>query len=191
MSSERSITIPVRLDEKTFKRFSRFDMFTLRKRWVRPVIFSAILIAFAFVALLARKEQSGMIAAVLLAVGIGLPLVYFGTFLSQVNMQAARAKLKPARLVYTVTLRDEGVRIVNDQKEEEPQEAAWSSIRQAFRKKGCICFSVLCNYDILRRTFCLNFNSNIHRRTVFENNKTSSTTHYYNFIDSIFAAPGA
>lgn len=132
------ITVHVKLDEKTFKRFARFDMFALRKKWIRPAVFALILIAFAFVALLARKEQSGMIAAVLLAVGIGLPLVYIGSFLSQVNMQAARAKLKPARPVYTVTLREEGVRIVNDQKEEEPQEAAWSSICQAFRKKGCI-----------------------------------------------------
>ena len=132
------ITVNVKLDEKTFKRFARFDMFSLRKRWVRPALFSLILIAFAVIALLSRKEQSGMIAAVLLAVGIGLPLVYIGTFLSQVNVQAARAKLKPARPVYTVTLRDEGIRIVNDQKEEEPQEADWQSIQRAFRRKGCI-----------------------------------------------------
>lgn len=132
------ITIPVKLDEKTFERFARFDMFALRKKWIRPAVFSLILVLFAFVALLARKEQSGMIAAVLLVVGIGLPLVYIGTFLSQVNMQAARAKLKPARPVYTVTLREEGIRIENNQKEEEPQEAAWDSIQKAFRKRDCI-----------------------------------------------------
>ena len=114
------ITVSAKLDEKTFKRFARFDMFILRKKWIRPAVFSLILVAFAFIALLLRKEQSGLIAAVLLVVGIGLPLVYIGTFLSQVNMQAARAKLKPARPVYTVTMRDEGVRIVNDQKAEEP-----------------------------------------------------------------------
>ena len=79
-----------------------------------------------------------MIAAVLLVVGIGLPLVYIGTFLSQVNMQAARAQLKPARPVYTVTMRDEGIRIVNDQKTEDPQEVTWDSVYKAFRKKGCI-----------------------------------------------------
>ena len=93
MTTEKSIVIHVRMDEKTFRRFARFDMFALRKKWVRPLVFSLIMIAFAFIALLARREQSGMIAAVLLAVGIGLPLVYIGTFLSQVNMQAARAKL--------------------------------------------------------------------------------------------------
>ena len=132
------IVVTVKLDEKTFKRFARFDMFSRRKKWIRPVLFSLILIVFAFIALLARKEQSGVIAAVLLVVGIGLPLVYVGTFLSQVNMQAARANLKPDQPVYTVTMRDEGVRIVNDRKEEEPQEVSWDSIHRAYRKNGCI-----------------------------------------------------
>lgn len=138
MSSERNITIPVRLDEKTFKRFARFDMFTLRKRWVRPVIFSAILIAFAFVALLTKKAQSGMIAAVLLAVGIGLPVVYFGSFFSQVNMQALQQKLKPPRNVYTVTLREEGIRVENNQRQEDALEMEWAAVQKAFRRKGCI-----------------------------------------------------
>lgn len=132
------ITIPVKLDEKTFKRFARFDMFALRKKWIRPAVFALIFIAFAVAALLLRKEQSGMIAAVLLAVGIGLPLVWTGTFLSQVNVQAAKAKLKPARPVYTVTLLDSGVRIKNDQKEEDILEVDWTSVWKAFRKKGCI-----------------------------------------------------
>ena len=80
----------MKLDAKTFRRFCRFDMLRLRKRWVKPAVFALILCAFAFVALLARKPQSGMIAAVLLAVGLGLPIVYIGTFFSQVNLQVAR-----------------------------------------------------------------------------------------------------
>ena len=138
MDPEKTIVIPVRLDEKTFKRFARFDLFVLRKKWIRPAVFSLLLIAFAVAALLIRREQSGMIAAVLLAVGIGLPLVYIGTFLSQVNMQAVRAKLKPARPVYTVSLTDSGIHIENNQKEEAPQDVEWSSVWKAFRRKGCI-----------------------------------------------------
>ena len=46
------ITVAVKLDEKTFKRFARFDMFALRKKWIRPAVFSLILIAFAVIALL-------------------------------------------------------------------------------------------------------------------------------------------
>ena len=66
------ITIPVKLDEKTFKRFARYDMFVLRKRWIKPVVFSLILLAFSAVALWTGKQQAGLIAAVLLTVGLGL-----------------------------------------------------------------------------------------------------------------------
>ena len=138
MSADKQIMIPVRLDEKTFKRFARFDMFVLRKKWIRPLLFSGILIVFAFAALLIRKEQSGMIAAVLLTVGIGLPVVYIGSFLSQVNMQSLQRKLKPARRVYTVVFRESGILVRNDQREEDPLEMDWASVRKAFRRKGCI-----------------------------------------------------
>ena len=130
------ITTRVRLDEKTFKRFSRFDMFRLRKRWRRPVIFALMLIAFAVVALLTGKAQAGLIAAVLLVVGLGLPLVYFGTFFSQVNMKAA--DLDPPRAVYTVRLDYEGVRVTNDRKAEESVSLKWSQLAAAYRAKGCV-----------------------------------------------------
>lgn len=136
--AQTKITIPVRLDVKTFRRFSRFDMFVLRKRWVRPVVFALILIAFAAVALLSGKAQAGLIAAVLLAVGLGLPLVYFGTFLSQVNLQAARIKLDKPRLVYTVTLDFDGVRVVNNMKKEDAQAVKWTDAQAAFRRKDCV-----------------------------------------------------
>ena len=35
----------------------------------------------------------------------------------------------------------------------------------------------------------LDFNSYIHGRTVFKDDKASSTAHYYNFVYCIFAAP--
>lgn len=134
----QEIVIPVKLDEKTFKRFARFDMFILRKHWVRPLIFSLLLTAFAVVALFIKKEQSGLIAAVLLTVGLGLPLVYFGSFLSQVNMQAVRQRLDPPRSVYLVRLTKEGVEVENKQKKEEPLRLPWKETQRAFRAKGCI-----------------------------------------------------
>ena len=135
---KKTITIPVKLDARTFKRFGRFDMFALRKRWVRPAVFALILIAFSAVALLSRKPQSGMIAAVLLAVGLGLPIAYFGTFLSQVNLQAERLKLDRPRPVYTVTLDFDGVRVVNDMKKEDAQSVRWADVYAAFRRKDCV-----------------------------------------------------
>lgn len=138
MDPEKNIVIQVSLDEKTFKRFAWFDLFVLRKKWIRPLVFSLILITFSVVALFTGKAQSGMISAVLLTVGIGLPLVYFGSFLSQVGMQAVRLKLKPARRVYTVTFREAGISVENNQKKEDLLEMEWPSLQRAFRKKGCI-----------------------------------------------------
>ena len=138
MSDRQSIVIPVRLDEKTFRRFARFDMLRLRKRWVKPALFTLILCAFAFVALFSRRPQSGMIAAVLLAVGLGLPIVYVGMFLSQVNLQADKWKLGKGRPVYTVTLRSRDFTVLSDQKAGETVTVDWKDAAQAFRMPGCI-----------------------------------------------------
>lgn len=133
--SSKEITVRVRLDAKTFKRFSRFDALRLRKRWARPTLFALILVAFAVVALVTGKAQAGLIAAVLLAVGLGLPLVYFGTFFSQVNVRAA--ELDPPKAVYTVRLDHEGVRVTNDRKPEESVALKWGQLAAAYRAKGC------------------------------------------------------
>ena len=139
MSETQTITIPVKLNEKTFRRFARFDMLRLRKRWVKPLIFALILCAFATVALITRLPQSGMIAAVLLVIGLGLPIVYIGMFLSQVNMQAAQWKLgKEGRYVYTVKLSAEGFQVTNDKKQENTGVVSWEKAAQAFRRKDCI-----------------------------------------------------
>lgn len=131
-------TIPVKLDARTFRRFGSFDMLRLRKKWVRPAVFALILIAFAVLALLTRKQEAGMIAAVLLVVGLGLPLVYFGTFLSQMNMQVDRYRLDPSRLVYTVRLNYDGVHVTNNQQSEGQVDVAWKDAQAAFRARGCI-----------------------------------------------------
>ena len=138
MAAQEEITVPVKLDEKTFRRFARFDMLRLRKRWVRPLAFALILCAFAAVALITRLPQSGMIAAVLLVVGLGLPIVYIGMFLSQVNVQAARWKLGKGRSVYTVVLTEEGFRVTSDRKQEDTGLIPWGQAAQAFRRKDCI-----------------------------------------------------
>ena len=130
--------IPVKLDARTFRRFSRFDTLKLRRRWVRPVVFALILFAFAVVALASHREQAGMIAAVLLVVGLGLPLVWFGSFLSQVNLQADKLRLSTPRLVYTLTLDYDGVRVVNNMRKEDAQVVKWANVQAAFRRKDCV-----------------------------------------------------
>lgn len=139
MAQAQDITVPVKLDEKTFKRFARFDMLYLRKRWVRPAAFALILTAFAFVALFSGKKEAGMIAAVLLVIGLGLPIVYIGSFLSQVNMQAMGQRLgKEGRRVYDIRLTDGEIIVVNRSKTDERVALPWQDVKQAFRVKGCI-----------------------------------------------------
>ena len=136
--AEKEIVIPVKLDAKTFRRFGWFNVFILRKQWVRPAVFAAILTGFAVAALLSRKSESLLIAGVLLAVGLGLPLVYIGSFLTQINRQVKRYGLKSPRAVYTVRLSPDAMRVTNDQKKEAPLEAAWKDAWAAYRVRGCI-----------------------------------------------------
>ncbi len=135
----QDITVPVKLDEKTFKRFARFDMLYLRRRWVRPAVFALILTAFAFVALYSGKKEAGLIAAVLLVVGLGLPIVYIGMFLSQVNVQAMQQRLgREGRRVYDMRLTDGEIIVVNRRKTDERVTLPWKDVKQAFKAKGCI-----------------------------------------------------
>ena len=135
----QDITVPVKLDEKNFRRFARFDMLYLRRRWVRPVVFAVILTAFAFLALFSGKKEAGLIAAVLLVVGLGLPIVYIGMFLSQVNVQAIQQRLgKEGRRVYDIRLTDEDIIVVNRRKTDERVTLPWKEVKHAYRAKGCI-----------------------------------------------------
>ncbi len=134
----KEIRIDVRLDAGTFRRFALFDMLKLRKKARKPLVFALIFIAFAVVAMLFRRQESALLASVLLAVGLALPLVYFGTFLSQVNLQAEKQKLKPPRRVYLITLGPEGVTAENTSRKEEPQFLPWEKVPAAYSRKGCV-----------------------------------------------------
>ena len=79
-----------------------------------------------------------MIAAVLLVVGLGLPLVYFGTFFSQVNMQAIQRGLGNGLRAYTVRLDFDGFSVTNDQKQEPPVTVKWKDAPAAFRARDCV-----------------------------------------------------
>ncbi len=134
----RTIVFPVKLDEKTFRRFAFYDAFRVRLKWRKPVIFCLIFLAFGVIAMLSQKAEGAKLAAVLIVVGIGLPLVYTGTFLSQVNMQCTKYKLKPPRLVYTLTLSHDVLRVHNESKAEEDLVLSWSQVPAAFRRRKCI-----------------------------------------------------
>lgn len=135
---EKSIAVSVTLDTKTFRRFALFDTFVIKKHGRKPILFSLILLAFAVAALWLRKEQSGMIAAVLLVIGLGLPILYIGVFISQVNLQAERFKLGKGRKVYVITLDNGGVTVHNLQQKEEDLRLSWDGVWRAYQRKGCV-----------------------------------------------------
>lgn len=132
------ITIPVRLDAGTFRRFALFDALSVKKSWIRPTLFCLILFGFAFLALLLKKGQSGLVAAVLLTVGVGLPTVWIGMFFSQINVQAEKNRLSPARKVYTVTLEQAGLTVQNHQRAGETLRLPWSDAWKVYRRKDCM-----------------------------------------------------
>lgn len=57
---QKDIRVQSNIDPKNFRRFALFDTFCRRKRWRGPLLFAAILSAFAAVcfAMQGRKEQA-------------------------------------------------------------------------------------------------------------------------------------
>ena len=102
------ITVHVRLDAEAFRRFAVFDNLLLRRRWGRPVVFCILMTLFAAVCFWLRREQSALIGSVLLLVGFGMPLVYFGTFFHQIQTQVKKLRLKTPQAFYTLRLGPEG-----------------------------------------------------------------------------------
>ena len=94
----------VELDGRTFRRFALFDAFKREGRWRRPVLFTGIMLAFSCVCLVGG---SVLLASVFSIIGLGLPAVWIGTFLFQVNAQARR--LDSAHAAYDVALDENGV----------------------------------------------------------------------------------
>lgn len=135
MSKDQTITVRVKMDEKTYKRFSYFDAFTLRRKWRSPVIFSAIMLVFGIIAILLRMQESLMIGTVLLLVGLGLPMIWFASYISSVRLQAVQLRLEKPRPAYTVTI-GRSLHIANDMKQEPPQELAWEKVFGVWRGKG-------------------------------------------------------
>ncbi len=138
MKNQR-ITAHVKMDYKTLRAFSLFDTFFLRKGWIRPTIFGDAFVLFALICFLATgKEQNWLLGIVLLVIGVGMPTVYVGMFLSGVKARAKKLRLDPPRPVYTLNLSDSSVTIHNDMKQEPDVELPWQKIPAAFRVKNAV-----------------------------------------------------
>ena len=145
-----SVTVHCRIDEKTFRRFALFDTFRLKKHWRLPTIFAAIMVGFAVVCYCSGKPQSGLLGTVLAVIGLGMPAVYVGTFLSQIKKKAKALKLEKPRAMYTVVLEEEDVNIHNDFKQEANVILPWDKIWGVVRVRKAIYL-----YAVASRAFIL------------------------------------
>ena len=140
-----SITIPVRLDAVTFRRFAIFDTMKRQKRWKSPAIFATILMVSAIVcfAMNSRADQAVLIGSVLTIIALGLPGVWFGMFFRSLDAQAKTMKLHTSRLTYTVKLNEgdhgsHGVQVTSPAGENNTAQFSWKDLYAAYRDTGCI-----------------------------------------------------
>ena len=131
------LTISVKLDERTFRRFGVFDTLIRRQHLLRPLAFAAVFLFAGLLVALSGNNGARLLAVVLYLAGIGLPLNYIRTFLSQLNRQAELQKLGDGRYVYTVVLSAEEIRFRSEGKEE-TQSLPYRRAHAAYRKKDCI-----------------------------------------------------
>lgn len=134
----KKIQICVRLDAAGYRRYCAFDTFRLRRRWYWPAMISMVLITASVAGLLRFVPMSEGVSGVLMGLGLAIPMLCFGLYFIQIEVQCARLKLKDAPAIYTLFLSREGVRIVNARKSEAPVELPWDGFWAAFRRPDCI-----------------------------------------------------
>lgn len=130
--------IKVSLTKKTFRRFAFYDLLVHRKQWKSPVFFALFFSLCAGVCFWMHEVRGAvLLGGVLLAVGLGLPCVYFATFFHSVRLKARALDLEGGRTVYRLTLPEKGDCLrVTDGKE--TAEYPWQTVFHAYRDKRAV-----------------------------------------------------
>lgn len=141
MEQHEAITIDVWLDGKTYKRFSVFDTILRGRRWVRPLVFAVIFCVLAAICIIfkARLSQAVLLAAVLLAVGLGLPAAYFATYFITLNQKVDKLKIKSQkRRAYSLCLTEQpdGIQVVTPKGDS--SRFIWKKAFAAYSRKDAI-----------------------------------------------------
>ncbi len=137
--TQADITIRVKLDTRTFRRFAFFDTFKRQKRLRQPLFFALILLAFAIVCFsLTGKGQNVLIGSVLTALAISLPCTYLWMYRSSVNKNAKLQKLP--RDVYELAFSgaENGIFIRSLDKKREQANYEWAKVYALYREKSDI-----------------------------------------------------
>lgn len=140
---QNPLVIQSRIGPEVFREFAIFDTLWRQKRFVRPLVFAAIMAGFAAVCFSqsGQREQAALLGGVLLAVGLGLPLVYFLTYFYSVYKQARQLKSK-APPAYSVELSQEHIAVTAGEQRVEYQ---WADILYAYRIRHSTCLYVAAN----------------------------------------------
>ncbi len=169
-----AITIASKIDPKTFYRFAIFDTLKLRRRWLSPAIFAGIFLSCAIICffMVKRTEGAAVLGTVLLAVGLGVPTVYFGTFFHSLKLQSKTLKLNKAAVAYTVTMDENGVHVTSDRSAKDHADFTWKQIFGVYEQPGCVYL-----YVSPRQAFLLPQTSLEHMGTTPEELRAMFTAH--------------
>ena len=133
---------------EVFTEFAIFDTLIRRKLWRRPALFAAVFVLFSMFAFsqTGKRPQAALLGGVLLTVGLGLPVVYFLSFLSSVKKEKKRLSAAASRPAYILRLAGAGVTAFFG---ENRQDFDWKTILLVRRLKHCICLYVRENQAFL------------------------------------------
>lgn len=127
------MTIEVILTAGEFIRFTVFDTFRRKKMHRSPLTFALLLgISGMICYFMSRLEGAVMLGTVLLVIGLGLPVFYFGSFFLSLLRQIRLHKLP--RTVYTLTL-DAGSKTIAIANEQEEITYEWKKVYHVYQGK--------------------------------------------------------
>lgn len=127
------LTLQTHLTAQGFREFYLFDVLGRTRAWRRPVLFAGILCAAGAVcfAFQARQRGAAALGLVLVVVGLGLPLAFFGSIRRFLSGQIQRLGLKDApKAIATVTLAEDGIVVEGGP---EPLRYGWEDVVMAYR----------------------------------------------------------
>ena len=133
---KETILVPAKINETVFRRFAFFNTFYHQKHWQRPLLFALLMSVFSIPCFLfhGRRQGAVLLGAVLLVVGLGLPLAYLLSFYLSLRRQMKRMDLRGERIVYTLRLEPGGVHVTAGT---ETADYPWESIYMAYRVSDC------------------------------------------------------
>lgn len=135
------ISVNVQMDVSSFHDFALFDLLYHRHAWRRPAIFAAILLVSAGICLtqVGVTPGAGLLTATLAIIAVGLPAVYFWTYLRGLKKQIKSMGLP--RPFYRLELDDKGfsVWMAGEQDKSEPtRQYSWHDMYIVYRTSGAI-----------------------------------------------------